>query len=55
VIMQPVDDCETISPPVPRSNPIPLVENASIPTPTGGFPAAGYTHTINVHTASLSV
>ena len=27
---------------------IPLIENASILTPTGGFLAAGYTHTINV-------
>lgn len=28
---------------------IPLVQNASILTPTGGFLAAGYTHTINVY------
>lgn len=28
---------------------IPLIENASILTPTGGFLAAGYTHTINVY------
>jgi DNA repair photolyase len=27
----------------------PLIENASILTPTGGFLAAGYTHTINVY------
>jgi DNA repair photolyase len=31
----------------PRS--LPLVENASILTPTGGFLKAGYTHTINVY------
>ena len=28
---------------------IPLIENASILTPTGGFLAPGYTHTINVY------
>ena len=28
---------------------IPRVENASILTPTSGFLAAGYTHTINVY------
>ena len=33
----------------PTSAGIPLVDNASILTPTGGFLAAGYTHTINVY------
>src|SRR5262245_1490262 len=31
------------------SRSIPRVENATILTPTGGFLAAGYTHTINVY------
>jgi DNA repair photolyase len=31
------------------STALPLIENASILTPTGGFLAAGYTHTINVY------
>ena len=46
--MQPVEDGEA-APSASRSSPIPLVENASILTPTGGFLAAGYTHTINVY------
>jgi DNA repair photolyase len=33
--------------PIPAG--IPLIDNASILTPTGGFLAAGYTHTINVY------
>jgi DNA repair photolyase len=33
--------------PIPAG--IPMVENATILTPTGGFLAAGYTHTINVY------
>jgi DNA repair photolyase len=46
--MQPVDDHDSAAlPPSPRS--IPQVENATILTPTGGFLAAGYTHTINVY------
>jgi DNA repair photolyase len=33
----------------PLSRPIPLVDNATILTPTSGYLAAGYTHTINVY------
>ncbi len=43
-----IDDL-TNDPSRPISAGIPLVENATILTPTGGFLAAGYTHTINVY------
>jgi DNA repair photolyase len=40
---------QPVQPVEPRDLAIPLVENASILTPTSGFLAAGYTHTINVY------
>jgi DNA repair photolyase len=46
--MQPVENHDATSPPTSYLS-IPLIANASILTPTSGFLAAGYTHTINVY------
>jgi DNA repair photolyase len=46
--MQPVADRDSTAPPQ-SSRSIPRVENATILTPTSGFLASGYTHTINVY------
>jgi DNA repair photolyase len=54
VSLPPAESIDVTSDPIraagrPISGGVPLVENASILTPTGGFLAAGYTHTINVY------
>jgi len=46
---RPTVEQEGLAPPPSPTRSIPLIENATILTPTSGFLGSGYTHTINVY------